>query len=407
MRRKLLTTAIICVVVCGGWARARALRPEARRHSALDALKVRNLERLQYELLSLADAPELQPYNALLKATLLISASQFAAALEHLEVATAREETELRALVLAGEALYGMRRTIEAGEMWTRVVEAAPDDLDANRWLGIAYFDLGAGREAFHYLEKAASLAPGDGWPHRMMGLLSRKLGNLEAAAEAYQESLRRDPRQADVDSIRLELAETLSELGRSEQALATLEQCPDSADVLSLRAACVYRQGEVDKASALLDEALARDDYHVRSLALRGNLLLLRKQPQEAAECLERAVRIAPRDLEVQNNLLKAYQTIGHPRAEPLKKILLETTRLEETYGKLVTQAILDPRDAAVRAQLGSLAVRLEQIELAKSWFRAALALEPGNQAIARALLDVGGTDEDMAPMKYATRGP
>lgn len=406
MRRKLFTASLICVIVLGGWAWARATRPEARRRSALAALEARDMERLQYELLNLTASAELQPYAGLLKGALLISAKQFTAALEHLEVSTAREETRIRALVLVGEALYRMRRVIEAGETWTRVLELAPDDLGANRWLGVAYFDLGASREALHYLEKTASLAPGDGRPHRMMALLYGELHGPQEAAEAYQESLRRDPHQPDLDSIQLELAEALNRLGRSEEALAALDQCPKSADVLSLRAACVYRQGEVDKAAELLDEALSLDAYHVRSLALRGNLLLLRKQPQQAVECLERAVHIAPRDVEILTNLLKAYQSLDHPRAEPLKRVLLETTRLGETYSKLATRAAMDPRDAEVRTKLGSIAVRLEQIEIAKSWFRASLALEPGNQAVAAALLDLGGTEEDVGPMRSAMRG-
>jgi tetratricopeptide (TPR) repeat protein len=407
MYRRFIIASLVCAVLLVGWSRACLPSVDARRRSALAALEARDLERMQYELLDLSAAQELQPYASLLKGSLLLSTKRFAEALEELEVATAREETRARGMVLMGQALYRMRRIAEAGETWMRVLETAPDDLDAKRWLGVAYYDLCAAAEAFYYLDEAARLAPGDGRPHRMMALLCGKLGDWRQAAEYYEESLLREPSQPDVDLIRLDLAEALHLMGHSKEALAALQPCPKSADVLQLRAACVYHQGDVDEAWELLDEALLLDADHVKSLALRGRILLLRKQPQEAAESLKRAERLAPRDLEVLTNLLGAYQRLGDPRVETVKQALLETRELRQTYSELVLVAARDPRDAAGRAKLGALAERLKEIDVAKSWYRAALSLEPGNQAVASALLRLGATDEDIGAMRYAARDP
>jgi tetratricopeptide (TPR) repeat protein len=405
VRRKFAIASLICVFVLGSWARARALRPEARRRSALAALDSLNMERLQYELLYLSGASELQPCQSLLKGKLLLAAKQPKQALEHLEVAVARDETRTRALVLAGEALYRLGRILDAGETWTRVLQLVPEDVDANRWLGVVYFDLGARAESFYYLREVARLAPGDARPHRVMGLLHGKFGEAAEAAEAYQESLRRDPQQPDADSIRLALAETLHRLGRSDEAIATLDQCATSADVVALRATCVYQQGKVDQAWDLLDQALSLNPNHVRALALRGNLSLMRKEPRVAEESLERALQFAPRDVEVLSNLLKAYQSLDDPRVAAVQRSLRETTRLSDAYFKLSEQAALDPRDAVVRAKLGSLAALLEQTETAKSWFRASLYLEPGNQAAASALQSLAGSDDEPLLMQSALR--
>ncbi|HQU45926.1 MAG TPA: tetratricopeptide repeat protein, partial [Pirellulales bacterium] len=224
-----------------------------------------------------------------MKAELLVARERYTAALDALAIADTNPDTRLRALVLAGEALYRSGRFLEAGGAWMQVLEADPQNVDAYRWLGVAYFELGTVKEAVHYLETAAQLAPSDPRPHRVIGLIWRKLDEFATAAEAYRESLRRSPDGYQADDARYELAEVLNHLHRDSEALAVLRQCHPTADVLSLRAACLYGLGQTVEAAQLLDRDIKENPDHLKALLVRAKIALDRAEPQLADGLLQR----------------------------------------------------------------------------------------------------------------------
>jgi Flp pilus assembly protein TadD len=61
------------------------------------------------------------------------------------------------------------------------------------------------------------------------------------------------------------------------------------------------------------------------------------------------------------------------------------------EHMSALNAEAAARPTDPAVRCQLGRLCERLGKVELAASWYRAALACDPDNQEAADALAILG----------------
>lgn len=355
---------------------------------ALRGIDEGQLELLPYELIGLKDDPRYEAQASLLTGKLLLAEGQPEAAVQELAAATTQPATRIRALVLLGEGLYKTKRSLDAGETWASVLQSDPDNIDAHRWLGVAYYDLGIGEMAKEHLQKAAALAPGDPRPLHLIGHICSENADLPGAADAYEEALRRDPHRADNDDIRFRLADVRHRLRDDRRALAVLAECAPTAEVIGMQAECHYGMGEVEQAQNLNEESLRRNPNLVRSLALKGKLLIDQREFGDAVHALEAAARRSPRDTAVLYDLILAYQRLGETeKVSHWKQVFDHATQLQVEYVELAAQAAQSPRDANMRYRLGILAARLDMAVVARSWLQAALRLEPNNAKIQGAL--------------------
>src|SRR5581483_454840 len=183
------------------------------------------LERIKYELAHLQGRLDYEPQASLLRGKLLLAAKRYELALDELSIADSDPETQVQAQVMAGEALFAMHRFYDAGAAWTRALQLDPNNLDACRWLGVAYFELGAVEVAIGYLHRVAERAPSDPRPHRVIGLIYTGVDEFGPAAEAYREALRRGPDHPQAEEVRVELARALNEYHQDAEALSVLER--------------------------------------------------------------------------------------------------------------------------------------------------------------------------------------
>lgn len=362
--------------------------PEAHYRRALAAIEGNGIETASYELLWLERNPRFEAQASLLSGTLLVAQGELQSAPRVLAVAARDPDTNVRAMVLLGECLYKSERFQEAGEVWTKVLELDPDNLDAHRWLGIAYADLGAVREALVHLRRAAELDEDDPGPHRLIGRLCENYWQPKIAAESYLEALRRAPNHPDNDQLRFSLAKVYYRSKEYSLALDQLSRLAPSAEALALAADCQHGLGIDDQADTLLDEALRLNPKLSRALALRGQLLLERGDVQAATEVLELATREAPNDRLILHHLAMTCQRAGQKeKAERLRKAVDRLHQLDAQYEDLSLKAIDDPRDVQTRYRLGALAAELGAPALARAWFQAVVHLEPGNAQVKAAL--------------------
>jgi Flp pilus assembly protein TadD len=134
---------------------------------------------------------------------------------------------------------------------------------------------------------------------------------------------------------------------GSRAAVTAGLAAAPGHPGLLLHRARIDLADGRVAEALAWLDRAVAADPYRPEAVYQRGVVL-----------------RRLGRDEEARRDLA---------RADELNRGIAEMSALNE-------QADRAPRDAGVRCRLGRLCVALGKPELAASWYRAALACDPGN---------------------------
>jgi Flp pilus assembly protein TadD len=387
-----------CAVLTGGCAALWLLRSPQRHYqraiAALDDDRPQDnrLEAVAYELLSLSSDPAFEAQAGLLSGTLMAARGEPKAAIQEAAVAAANPDTKLRAMVLLGRCLYESGQFLEAGETWTKVLELDRDNADAHRWLGAAYYELGAVREALAHLRTAAELRPNDPGPHRLIGQLCVDFWEPKTAIEAYQEALRRAPDRADNDEVRFALAKIFYRTNQHQEARELLSRCAITASVVALTADCEYGLGDTERAWSLLNDALQLDPEHVRALGLKGKLLIQRHRFEEAVQTLETAARLSPKDTTVLYDLGIAYHRIGQvEKSREVHQFVDQLRQFQRTYEDLSFQSVDDPRDAQIRYRLGVLAAQLDKPHLARMWLRASARLDPQNAAALAALQALG----------------
>jgi tetratricopeptide (TPR) repeat protein len=327
----------------------------------------------------LINTPGFEPYGRLLAGLQFARTGRPDKALPELVEAAKGEATAVEAMTVAAECYYAMGRFVEAMETALATLERDSEALDARRWLAAAYYDLGATVSAAEELEKISAQAPHDPRSERLLGLIGKDTERFGLAVEHYRESLRRDPDQPDRQEILVELAESLVKLSRFEEAQEILSESDPSATALTLAAECAQNLGQTEAAQDRLREALNLDPEHVPAHLRRGTLLLSLGRTDEAIDALREAVRLAPHSSQPHFHLSQAYGRKGEREkaARELKR-MQQVQALEREFADLHETASANPNDADVRYRIGVLAAKLHKPDLARLWFRAALALDP-----------------------------
>lgn len=395
-------TAVILVATLGGVAAVaggltwNSLRPENCYRRGRRAVEAGDRVIALREIRRLIDSSDFEPQGRLLSGLLLASDGKPTEALQELQYAAAEDVTAVEALTAAARCYYALGQLVSTVETATAALERDAEALEARRWLASAEYDLGRTADAEVNLEIISEKAPHDPRPERLRGLISKDYAEYAAAIEHYREALRRDP-QWDRDNVLAELGESLARLGRFDEALEALRECERTAPVIVIEAECAESQGQVDRALELLQEALAVDRRHLPAKLKRGALLLLEGRSDEAVAVLEDAVRQAPYSSQAHFSLSQAYSRRGErDKAEIQLRLRREAEKDEQLFPELHKVAAEKPNDPEVRYQLGILARKLGKPDLARMWFRSALAIAPRHPQARAALAE---TTEGQGP--------
>jgi tetratricopeptide (TPR) repeat protein len=367
---------------------------------------------------------------------------QIAAALQeaHRHAAQVPPESPLRveAAIVAGECLMKLGDHRAAASAWSFVVEHRPDHADAHRYLVIIFDDLGAMPRVVHHLEALARLEPDDGRAHRQIGFIMKDDKQSRLAIEAYREALRRSLSPAARAEVVKELTEVWLGEGETDyqEALATLQLCPaefsQRPEILTLHATALWKSHSQEmRAIELVERALQRDPDLVDALLLRAQMWLDVEQPQHALPFLLRAARLAPHQLTVRTRLAQAYERFEHqlarvalmvecsqawvlalgvPASMPLSlsgfvegvigpqtakhaQFRDEVQKRIERLSELSRLAMERVWDDKIRCEIAKLWVEMENPQLARVWFRAALTCNPQNREARDGMLVLGSS--------------
>jgi tetratricopeptide (TPR) repeat protein len=137
--------------------------------------------------------------------------------------------------------------------------------------------------------------------------------GELDMAADLYDEFLKQDPGHAQALRLRGSLAR---DLGQLEASRAWLEgaraAAPEQAEPCNELALTLLALGQLPAAEAALRAALKLDPDSPRALANLGALAQYRGRLPEAIDCAKRYLALQPADLEVRCNLATALADAG-----------------------------------------------------------------------------------------------
>lgn len=387
-----LLLAVLALGGAGYW-HWHTRQPDYLFERGLRALHANDPRPLRETAARLRNLPGCEPRASLLQGAFLVRVGMSADGVRELGPALADPKTRILALTLMGEALYKLGQFQDAVTVLSKALEDAPDDVDIHRWLVASYYDLGANLEATRHLLKVAELAPADGKPHRLLGLIHKDNEQYEESIKDYRESLRREPDQAARDEVLLELAQSLARVNRFAEALEAVSLTAESADVAAVRAECFYGEGRPAEAREAIDRALKLQPDHLQTLLIQGTIDIEEGHATHAAQSLLVAVRAHPKDFAARYKLAQAYSRLGKKElAAEQTRAMQENKRLKERSATLYQEIIQNPHDAGVRFEMGQAARELDQPDLAKMWFRAALAIEPKHAGAQRALQEISG---------------
>ncbi|MSR56487.1 MAG: tetratricopeptide repeat protein [Planctomycetaceae bacterium] len=393
-RRRMRWIAVWAVAVTalaiGGGLWWRSLQPAHRYARARQALQSGDHRTVIREARRLLETPGFEPQGRLLSGLLLARRNRPVEALQELQHAFRDEATAVEALTVAAGCFYALGRYAETIQTARSALASDEGALDARRWLAAAYYDLGAAADASLELSRISTAAPADSRPERLLGLIDFDNERFSQAVEHFREALRRDPQPAQRAEILGDLAESQVKLSRFEEALETLRQCDQTAATLTLDAACEEGLGQTNLAQDRLAEALKLDSEYLPAHLSQGALLLLLGRADEAVAVLERAVQLAPYSSQAHFQLSQAYRRQGKSaQAAKQLHLMTQTQLIEFEFAELNALASEKPNDADVRYRAGLLARKLGKPDLARMWFRAALAIEPDHAEALPALTD------------------
>lgn len=235
--------------------------------------------------------------------------------------------------------------------------------------------------EASYYLERWLELAPESPQALYMKAQLEAQSGNTHLAVDLYARTVERDPKH---DDARWQLAQMQLDLGQAQEALPNLETLrPRLADNVLVRvhlARCFDLLGRQEEALAMLDDVLSQQPRLVPALIERGRLAVRARDLAKAEECLSVACRRAPGSREAHYQLMlcligQGKKTAAEAARRRMNQIENDSSRLRAiATGELSRR----PRDAALYAEVGTLYMRLGELEQGVRWFENAVRIDP-----------------------------
>jgi len=386
----LLWGSVLGLVACLAlWTWSRSTADPTQMLGQGLALVAKNETREAYRIARQLQAnPASVPQGDLLAAAILLQSAQFEPALRTLVGPSKNEATAALAYTLSAEAYYKLGRWGEAVLAAQEALKREPDNLMARRWLAAGAYDLGSVGMAAEELLKVAEGDPRDGRAHRLLGLIEKDREQFAPAVDFYRESLRRQPDAPDRAEILEELGDCLLKLNRFDEALAALEDLPATVSVLNLRATCQAGLGEADAQAASLARARELAPTHLKTLVASAARATADGDLEGTVRWLGAAVEHHPHDSQAHYLLAQALERSGEKeRAQEQFQMFEQWQAVEQEFTELHNSASAEVSNANLRLRLGDLALKLAKPDLAETWYRAALALDPRLDAARRGL--------------------
>jgi tetratricopeptide (TPR) repeat protein len=351
----------------------------------LSAMKALDQEQTQpaveYIALSQGD-PDLAARRAMLEGRLMLAMGKPRAAEQAFSEALTDLEIRPQALHWLGAAVYAIGNASLAANHWLDAITAKPDQAPTHRSLSMYFYDLGATDNAVYHLRELAKLEPNDGRPLRLLALIHKDNEQYEDAANYYQQALARNLTEATQQEVLFGLTESLLKIREYQKAFETITRCKESNDARVLKAECLSGLGKNDEAIQELNIVLTAEPNQLRALLLRGTLDLENGNTDGAIASLTRAVQAYPLDFAAHFKLSQALRRAEQNELADKEAAESERIRLiRERFAKLHQDASSKPDDASIRVDLGDTAAELQLFDVAKNWYRAALALDPKNE--------------------------
>ncbi|HET6284373.1 MAG TPA: tetratricopeptide repeat protein [Polyangia bacterium] len=267
-----------------------------------------------------------------------------------------------------GELLSEAGMLDEAQAELQLVVAAAPGDLRARRALVLVLASRQAGEALAAELAEVVRLDPDDLDAHLELAAAYTSIGNGELAIASYEEVLRRRPRHA---GALKQVADQYRARGDMAKAIASYERlrrvAPDDPRPVFLLGATYYEAGRLDSAEKSFTEGARYPGMLGDAYSNLGAIAIRRQQPKDAIWFLSRAAKRRPDKPGVRYNYALALNALG---------------RFDDASRELVAAAASAPTDPEIHFLSGVVALRQGRVLEAQGHFQETLRLRSDHEA-------------------------
>ena len=348
--------------------------PQVRIELAIRALKEGDQDSFDRIRESFANDPQAEDYQHLFQGFRAISEGKWELADEEFSHVNPSGELRSRLLFSRAEVLYRMGRLSEAEWLLQSLLRDDGANLDAHRFLGAIYYDLGSYDLALPHLERVVEREPDSVGTHHLIGLMHRDFERNSEANVHFQAALALDPPEHFRQKLLLELAQSLIAQKEYESALSLAEEADQSVRATALRARCLWNLNRKEESRKLLQasEKYVSDDRLLCLMQLE--ICMDDQQWKRAVDAATAYLDKDPYDAEIRYHLAQSYARLDRPDDFEREIALFQkNTESANRLTELNIQAIRNPRDPVVRDQLAEICESLGKTELAQMWREAA----------------------------------
>lgn len=248
---------------------------------------------------------------------------------------------------------YAADRLGLAEEMLRQIVELRPAEHAAWRLRALNAARGNRHEAALQFLGRAIALAPETARYRADLGALLSRMGQHEAACEAFGQAGKDTPLPVGHRFLHANSLFACDRIGDAVEAYETARaQRPDDPDILNNLALALMAAGRMDDAAHHLRNALALQPDHPDVLLNLGNLHRMAGGSEAAAACYRDALHRRPRDFRIYGNLGLA---------------LLNQDRPEDAIALYEKALVLAPEHPQITTSLGI--AQLLTGNLAEGW--------------------------------------
>ena len=267
-------------------------------------------------------------------------------------------------LALAAE-LLGAGRPAEAIAPLRDAALMEPFNAIIQHDLGLACLEVGRVSDAVAALQRAVAINPRYGDAHFRLGIALEKMGDIGGAILAYD---RATQLLASLSEAWFRAGALVCELGNRDEAIGCFRRAAATGGKTSFgrlgKARALLTENRNQEAEEVLRQTLARDPKNAMAHDLLGNLLSEFGRFDEARECFQRAIEIAPL-------LAGCYYDLV--RCRPVTSADNEDGLLQRMEAALATPGLEAAQRLRLHLAIGKAADDLKDYALAMKHFDAA----------------------------------
>lgn len=352
--------------------------PESVFAEGLQAAEKADWETLDDCVLRLSSIPESAPRAAVLKAFRQKADGDTDQAFLTFSQATDHPDTREIAYHEAAQLLYDQGEFGQVILMCRQVLQWNESRTKTRRLLAAALYDIGAMIQAIEALNIVIEAEPDDFRPYYMKATILHDFERFDDAELTYRAGAKH---VTESNVARPEFlagwADCLVRLRRFDEALKLLDTSNTDTRGLSVKAAALFATRQFDQALSAAEVILMREPFHPDATAVAAQCQELNGNRSQGIEMLQAAISQHPHELELHLRLSELLGAAGRTdEAVNHRERAGQIAEFRRLFSKKQQELVHDDNNADLRFEIGQLAEQLGKIQIAGSWYRAAIGM-------------------------------